>query len=190
MAAEPRRILSCPASLTLKSETPLKNVDTTPMSTSYHEFVKAISEDPASAESKVSSALQNLHAQKAELESQIRRIKPAEKMPKACTAEFKTSTDLSSLGPASAALKAEQKTLRKAAVARYEMKRNSRTPSPKESFSHLSGKRCASVSLASMPGEFDSGEVLALSLLGGSFKRENIHDNLRQPHTKSRKTDH
>lgn len=189
MALEPRRILSCPASLTLKSQTPLKNVDAPPMSTTYHEFVKAISDDPGSAESKVSSALQNLHAQKAELESRIRRIKSAERMLKVCTAEVTTSTKLSSLGPASAALKAEQETLRKAAVARYEMKRNSRTPSPKESLNRLSEKRCASVSLASMPGEFDSGEVLALSLLGGSFKRDNIHNNC-QPHSKSRKTDH
>lgn len=190
VAIEAARHLSCPASLTLQTETStsqLKCADT-PVSSSYHEFVKALSENPSSAESRVRSTLQSLQKRKAELENHLRRIK-SEEVPSGSAAVV---APVLSMGPASAALQAEQQNLRKAAKARYEMKRRSRTPSPKESSSNnTSSKYCANISLATIPssGEFDSGEVLALSLLGGNFKRDSIQNTLQRP-PKSRKTEH
>lgn len=180
-----------PASLALKSETSssqMKCVDLKAMPSSYQDFAKTLSEDPASAESKVNSTLQSLHKRKVELENHLRRIKAD--VPSPCTTDANSSA--ASMGPASAALQAEQQSLRKAAEARYQMKMRSRTPSPKESSSsNVSSKYCANVSLATMPssGEFDSSEVLALSLLGGNFKRDNIQNNLKRPF-KARRTEY
>jgi hypothetical protein len=191
MGLEPTRS-SCPADLALKSD-PSKQLNTAElpvMSRSYHDFVKAISADPSSAESKVNSVLQSLHKRKTELESRLRKIK-SDEVPKIFTSDLSSTT---SMGPASAALQLEQQNLREAAKARYELKRRSSTPSPKESTSHNMGsKNCPSVSLATMPsgGDFDSGEVLALSLRGTFILRDKIIQNkLQERPLKSRKTEH
>lgn len=178
------RHMSCPASLTLKSDF---SGQEPVMSSSYYKFVKELSENPASAESKVNNALQSLHKRKAELENHLRRIK-SEEMPKV---DMIDATSAQPMGPASAALKAEQQSLRKAAVARFHERKKSRTPSPKAS-PITQSKYCPNVSLATMSssGDFDSGEVLALSRLGGNFKRDNIENSLRKSPSKLRKTEH
>jgi SHAQKYF class myb-like DNA-binding protein len=184
VAFEATRHMSCPASLTLKSDS---SGQKPVISSSYHRFVKELSHHPESAELKVNNALQSLYTRKAELEDHLRRIK-SEEMPKVDPID---ATSAQSMGPASAALKAEQQSLRKAAIARFHEKKRSRTPSPKES-PNTNTKCCPNVSLATMPssGEFDSGEVLALSLLGGNFKRDNIENNLRGSPSKLRKREH
>ena len=191
-AFEATRHLSCPAKLSLKTETPMQigSTDRYAASSSYHEIVKTISENPASAESRVSSILQTLQKRYAELENHLRRIKSQEQ-PSASAASATTTL---SMGPASAALKVEQQNLRKAAEARYEKKKVQQLSPKLSSSTQTAIHRCANVSLASMPskGGFDSSEVLALSMLGGNFGRDSI-ENTRgdeQPPTKVRKTEH
>jgi hypothetical protein len=190
MPLDATRHLSCPASLSLKSEMSMQmaSADKPVLSNSYHEFVETISENPASASSKVNSALRSLHKRKAELENHLRRIK-SEEQPTVCS----TETGAISLGPASAALKAEQQHLRKAAKARYDLKKAQRQQNLQEennSNHNVMNTPCASVSFATIPskGEFDSGEVLALSLLGGSFKNDRT-ENTTEPASKVRRTD-
>jgi hypothetical protein len=80
------------------------------------------------------------------------------------------------VGPATAALELEQKILRTAAEARYEMKRKRPTISDR---TELNGSSRPFVSLASLPsryGGFDSNDVIALSMLGGNFGRERIEN--------------
>ncbi|KAL7513570.1 hypothetical protein ACHAXN_010803 [Cyclotella atomus] len=188
VALEPARYPSCPADLGLKPDpsTQLKSAVMPVMPRSYNDFYRVISANPASAESKVNSTLQSLHKRKLELESRLRKIKSDE----VSTVFTSNLSSTASMGPASAALQVEQQNLRQAAKARYELKRRSRTPSPNSR--NVGSKNCPSVSLATMPssGEFDSGEVLALSLMGGNFiKRDNIQDNLEERPSKSRKTE-
>ena len=154
------------------------------ISSSYPTFFEALTQNPASAEARVKITLQSLHKRKAELESRLRRIK-SETLPTKWT--HATSA---SMGPASIALKTEQQHLRKAAKARYDMKKN-RAHSVKAAVP-IASNSCASVSLSTMPssGEFDSGEVLALSLLGDSFKKRRREKIPQEPVFKSRKTEH
>jgi len=84
------------------------------------------------------------------------------------------------MGPATVALELEKQSLRKAAVARYERKKRETQlrPTPLSIVSEPNVAPCAHVSLASMPshGGFDSSDVIALSMLGGSLGREKIEN--------------
>jgi len=191
MAIEAVRHFSCPAQLMSKTESPVQMTsgDKPEMSSSYLDIVSSLSRNPESAESRVSRTLNSLQERYTQLENTLRRIKSGEQ-PKACPTE---ECNAPSLGPASAALKAEQQVLRKAAIARYELKQIQQS-SPKNNGSHqVANSCCANVSLASMPssGRFDSSDVLALSMLGGSFGRDNIEHNSHDepPPSKLRKTE-
>jgi hypothetical protein len=160
------------------------------MSSSYLDIVSSLSSNPESAESRVSRTLNSLQERYTQLENTLRRIK-SEEQPKACSTE---ECSAPSLGPASAALEAEQQILRNAARARYELKQIRQSSPNNNGSNQMANSCCANVSLASMPssGRFDSSDVLALSILGGSFGRDNIehksHDE--QPPSKLRKTEY
>eukprot|EP00804_Cyclotella_cryptica_P023337 CCRYP_000485-RA/>CCRYP_000485-RA protein AED:0.01 eAED:0.01 QI:481/1/1/1/1/1/2/348/277 len=192
MAIEATRHFSCPAQLMSKTESPVQmtSVDKLETSSSYLDIVSAISRNPESAESRVSRTLNALQERYSQLENTLRRIK-SEEQPKACSTE---ECNAPSLGPASAALKAEQQILRKAAKARYELKQSQQSSPKNTNSNRMANSCCANVSLASMTSSarFDSRDVLALSMLGGSFGRDNVEHNSQdeQPPSKLRKTEH
>lgn len=155
------------------------------MSQSFVNTMDSIMKDPSEVETKVCKTLASLRERYKCLEDRLQQIKSkASALP-----EGASSSSEVVLGPASAALAKEQKDLRQAAVARYEMKRlenqNKKEPESKPPLTSIAtpanSPSCARVSLASIPshGGFDSSDVLALSMLGGNLGREKIENQTR-----------
>lgn len=120
--------------------------------------VKSILENPSSAEFRVSTTLASLRSKYEILEAElIQKKAPA------------SPDSASSDCPATLALEREQKSLREAAEARYELKKHSPPTQTKQQVDVPENlpRNLPHVSLASMPsrssGVFDSSQVLALS---------------------------
>eukprot|EP00970_Alexandrium_tamarense_P010673 scaffold2192_cov200-Alexandrium_tamarense.AAC.17 len=164
-------------------------------SCSYIDTVNSILEHPKGVESRVTNALISLRERYKHLESHMTQTNAlsannakSEGIKRSLTMDSfqlnakSANTSALSLGPASAALAKEQQTLRKAAEARYKMKKR-QSPSPnseQRDVLETSRSSCARVSLASMPsrGRFDSSQVIALSMLGGSFDKDRTKSNI------------
>ncbi|KAL7534845.1 hypothetical protein ACHAXR_006121 [Thalassiosira sp. AJA248-18] len=166
--AEKRR-LSFPDCIPSTDASLLHNAQ--PMSQSFADTMNSIMENPSEVESRVCKTLASLRERYKQLEDQLQQI------------QAPASTDESALGPATAALDLEQKSLRRAAEARYEMKKleNQHKKQPASIATGTTGPACARVSIASMPsqGGFDSSDVIALSMLGGNLCREKIENRTK-----------
>jgi len=129
--------------------------------------VKSILENPSSAEFRVSKTLASLRTKYETLEAELMQKKsPA--------SPDSTSSDC----PATLALAREQKSLREAAEARYELKKHSPPMQTQQQVDVPENPRSLPhVSLASMPsrnsGIFDSSQVLALSQVCSNLKQGN-----------------
>lgn len=150
-----------------KSDASFMNGDQ-PKSQHFIDTVNSIVKNPSSVETRVCQTLASLRERYEQLEI---RHKPEET----------TSLEITAtVGPATAALEKEQNSLRKAAVARYELKsRENRLQNRQRSIRTENKTSCAHVSLSSMPshhGGFDSSDVLALSMLGGSLCKRKIEN--------------
>ncbi|KAL9183622.1 hypothetical protein ACHAXT_004478 [Thalassiosira profunda] len=144
-----------------------------PLSQSYVDTVNFLMQDPSEIETRVCKTLASLRERYQQLEDGLRQ---KQALP---TPELQVSS-----GPATAALALEQQSLRRAAEARYEIKKremqSERTQSASIGTAPSVPSSCAKVSLASMPshgGGFDSSDVLALSLV--SFRRGKIENRTR-----------
>ena len=147
----------------------------------YAEKIDSITRNPSEVETQVCKTLYALRERYEQLEDRLQQGRatstcepPAESGDMTLCSETAQSVD--AVGPATAALELEQKILRTAAEARYEMKRKRPTISDR---TELNGSSRPFVSLASLPsryGGFDSNDVIALSMLGGNFGRERIEN--------------
>eukprot|EP00574_Skeletonema_japonicum_P005780 CAMPEP_0201733040 /NCGR_PEP_ID=MMETSP0593-20130828/30485_1 /ASSEMBLY_ACC=CAM_ASM_000672 /TAXON_ID=267983 /ORGANISM="Skeletonema japonicum, Strain CCMP2506" /LENGTH=319 /DNA_ID=CAMNT_0048226119 /DNA_START=45 /DNA_END=1004 /DNA_ORIENTATION=+ len=156
-------------SLAADDNAPLSVVDNYAAGTersSQHSIVKSILENPSGAEFRVSKTLASLRNKYEKLEAELMQQK-------APSSPDSSASDC----PATLALAMEQTTLRKAAEARYELKKLSppsqtkqKVDVPEEPIS------LPHVSLASMPsrssGVFDSSQVLALSQVSSNLVKE------------------
>lgn len=159
----------------------------------YAERVESIMMNPHEVETEVYKTLASLRERCSLLEDRLHQVddassyKPPSELVDAMIA---AQTVDAVIGPATAALESEQQHLRAAAKARYEMKR--KTP-PITVSNNTESKRNIShfVSLASMPstlGGFDSSDVIALSMLSGTFGREGQDRKLCNQYDKRRNT--
>ena len=157
-------------SLAADDDTPLSVVETyaaaAERSPLHSLTVKSILENPSSAEFRVSKTLASLRNKYETLEAELMQKKaPA-------------SPDSTSSGcPATLALAMEQKSLREAAEARYELKKLSPPTQTKQQVDvPEEPNTIPHVSLASMPsrssGVFDSSQVLALSQVCSNLVKE------------------
>ena len=145
-----------------------------PMSKSLLETRESIMKDPSSIETRVCKTLASLRERYKQLEDQLQQVQ----MP---VASSDTALHSPTSSPATLALELEQKSLRKAAEARYEMKKFERKESNTSS-TELPEPRstpCAFVSLASLPSGDFSNDILALSMMGGNLGRERIENTNR-----------
>lgn len=147
--------------------------DDQPMSSSFISTMNSITKNPSEVETRVCKTLASLRERYRQLEDRLRQVQSSKSLGPPVQSEE------AAIGPASAALEIEQKSLRKAAKARYELKRletklERKPPSTVEE----TNASFPCVSLASMPshGGFDSSDVIALSMLGGSLQREKIEN--------------
>jgi SHAQKYF class myb-like DNA-binding protein len=146
------------------------------------EKMDSITRNPSEVETQVCKTLDALRERYKQLEDRLQQGRasstcelPAESGDMTLCSETAQSVD--AVGPATAALELEQKNLRTAAEARYEMKR--KRPTIESDGTELNGSSRPFVSLASLPsryGGFDSNDVIALSMLGGNFGRETIEN--------------
>ena len=138
-------------------------------------LIQTIMRDPTEIETRVCRTLASLRERYKHLEGKLQQ----QSKPHSVSHLDKSPASLS---PATMALEMEQKSLREAAKARYEVKRLKKIQSSTDKFSTspVAEKRktpCAFVSLASLPSQgsnhqssnFDSNDVLALSKLSGNF---------------------
>lgn len=143
-----------------------------PMSKSLLETRESIMKDPSSIETRVCKTLASLRERYKQLEDQLQQ-----EVPESSDTALHSPTS----SPATLALELEQKSLRKAAEARYEMKKFERKESNTSS-TELPEPRstpCAFVSLASLPSGDFSNDILALSMMGGNLGRERIENTNR-----------
>ena len=138
-------------------------------------LIQTIMRDPTEIETRVCRTLASLRERYKHLEGKLQQ----QSKPHSVSHLDKSPASLNS--PATMALEMEQKSLREAAKARYEVKRLKKIQSSTDKFSTspVAEKRktpCAFVSLASLPSQgsnqssnFDSNDVLALSKLSGNF---------------------
>ena len=130
--------------------------------------MKSIANDPSSIEVRVCSTLASLSRRHKALEERLQaaRALSLRKLP--------VQAENVAVGPATAALEQEQKSLRKAAEARYEIKQRQLQRDKLQTTAEAEATSCALVSLASMRcyGGFDSSDVIALSMLGGNLGKE------------------
>lgn len=140
------------------------------MSNQFNEVMKSITNDPVSIEIRVCATLASLRERYKALEERLRVVRA----PPLC--ELQVQSDNAAVGPATAALEQEQKSLRKAAEARYEIKKRQLQRAKQQATPEVETTSCALVSLASMRsyGGFDSNDVIALSMLGGNLGKESI----------------
>ncbi len=129
-------------------------------------IVQSILENPSNAELRCSKTLASLRSRYETLEAELMQEK-APALPDS------SSTDC----PATLALEMEQKSLREAAEARYELKRLSPPTQTKQQVNvPEESNALRRVSLASMPsrssGVFDSSQVLALSQVSRNLVKE------------------
>jgi SHAQKYF class myb-like DNA-binding protein len=131
-------------------------------SKSFNEVMKSIASDPSLIEVRVCSTLASLRLRHKALEERL----SLRKLP--------VQTENVAVGPATAALEQEQKSLRKAAEARHEIKQRQHKSAKLHTTPEVEATSCALVSLASMRsyGGFDSSDVIALSMLGGNLGKE------------------
>ena len=131
--------------------------------------VISILERPSCAEFRVSKTLASLRTKYATLEAELMEQSRA-------SSPYSSSMDC----PATAALAIEQKSLREAAEARYELKKHSPPAQTKQQIEiPAESNAIPHVSLASMPsrssGVFDSSQVLALSqVCSSNFSTEQL----------------
>ena len=124
---------------------------------------ESIMKDPSLLETRVCKTLASLRERYRQLEDKLQQVQ----IPASSIATLHSPAS----SPATLALEAEQKSLRKAAEARYEMKKFERKESNTSS-TELPEPRitpCAFVSLASLPSRGDFSDVLALSIMGGNL---------------------
>ena len=143
-----------------------------PMSKSLLETRESIMKDPSSLETRVCKTLASLRERYKQLEDQLQQVQ----IPESSDTALHSPTS----SPATLALELEQKSLRKAAEARYEMKKFERKECT--SSTELPEPRstpCAFVSLASLPSGDFSNDILALSMMGGNLGRERIENTNR-----------
>jgi len=141
-------------------------------SKSVIEVMNSIANNPSSIEIRVCATLASLRERHKALEE---RLQAARASP---LCELPVQSENAAMGPATAALAQEQKSLRKAAEARYEMKKRQLQlqRAKQQATPDVEATSCALVSLASMRsyGGFDSNDVIALSMLGGNLGKESI----------------
>lgn len=156
----------------VKSDVPSSSKGELHKSQSYIDTLNSIVNNPTDVESRVCRTLASLRERYKQLENELHK-KQAQEYPSTAL------PDEAALGPASAALKVEQESLRKAAVARYQVKRQERQLGLQNTSNAVPERHtsppCAKVSLMTMPssGGFDCSDVLALSLLSSSFGGNN-----------------
>lgn len=168
LALTEQRRTPFPVGMPFKSDEAFRNNDQ-PRSQSFTDTMNSMLSNPSAVESRVCKTLASLRERYKQLEDQLQKNQaPASCDPPAQSGE-------ATLGPATAALELEQKSLRKAAVARYEMKKRENQLRNK---TETNGASCAHVSLASIPshGGFDTSDVIALSILGSNLSREKIEN--------------
>lgn len=143
----------------------------------FNEVIKSIANDPASIEIRVCATLASLRERYKALEERLRVVRA----PPIC--ELQVQSENAAVGPATAALEQEQISLRKAAEARYEIKKRQLQRATQQATPEVETTSCALVSLASMRsyGGFDSNDVIALSMLGGNLGKESITWNTARP---------
>jgi len=129
-------------------------------------IVKSILENPSSAELRCTKTLASLRSRYEALETELMQEK-APALPESSSVDC----------PATLALEMEQKSLREAAEARYELKRLSPPTQTKQQVDvPEESNALPRVSLASMPsrssGVFDSSQVLALSQVSSNLMKE------------------
>lgn len=143
------------------------------MSKSVIEAMKSIACHPSSIENRVCTTLASLRQRHQALEELLQAARASS------LCELQIPSENAIMGPATAALAQEQKSLRKAAEARYEdKKRHLQIRRAKQQVTpEVEATSCALVSLASMRsyGGFDSNDVIALSMLGGNLGKESIN---------------
>jgi len=149
----------------------------------YAEKMDSMIRNPSEVETQVCKTLAALRERYKQLEDRLQQGKaspscesPAESGDVVLGPEPAQSGD-AVIGPATAALELEQKHLRSAAEARYEIKR--KQPAEESKGTESNGSPCPFVSLTSLPsryGGFDSNDVIALSMLGGNLGRERIEN--------------
>jgi SHAQKYF class myb-like DNA-binding protein len=147
------------------------------------EKMDSVVRNPSDVETQVCKTLAALRERYKQLEDRLQQCQapstcepPAEAGDVELGSEPAQSVDVV-MGPATAALELEQKNLRTAAEARYEMKR--KRPSTEPDGSESKGLSRPFVSLTSLPsrcGGFNSNDVIALSMLGGNLGRERIEN--------------
>ncbi|KAL7454782.1 hypothetical protein ACHAWC_006372 [Mediolabrus comicus] len=147
-------------------------------SSQHSHIVQSVIENASTVELRVSKTLASLRNRYETLEAELTQKR-------ASVLSDSASTD----SPATLALELEQKSLREAAQARYELKRQERPPQtqPIHGFDTHKPSDIHRVSMASMPsslGAFDSSQVLALSqvctnLTEGSRTISTIKDEQR-----------
>jgi SHAQKYF class myb-like DNA-binding protein len=147
-------------------------------SSQHSHVVQSVIENASTVELRVSKTLASLRNRYETLEAELTQKR-------ASVLSDSASTD----SPATLALELEQKSLREAAQARYELKRQERPPQtqPIHGFDTHKPSDIHRVSMASMPsslGAFDSSQVLALSqvctnLTEGSRTISTIKDEQR-----------
>ncbi|KAL3815916.1 hypothetical protein ACHAXA_005764 [Cyclostephanos tholiformis] len=154
-----------------------------PLPELYAQQLGSITRNPSEVETQVRKTLAALKERYKQLEDQLLQVRdsssckpPGEPKDAVLVTESAQSGDMV-IGPATAALELEQKTLRTAAEARHEMKR--KRPTTCSEGSDSNGSPCPFVSCTSLPsryGGFDSNDVIALSMLGGNLDRERIEN--------------
>jgi len=186
------------------------------MSSSFLEMANTICRDPSALEERVTKTLAALKERYAQLEAGLKQIQSSSSTYDSPTLEGQqgqlavkvtpeqlgasataAATATNAMGPATAALAKEQKSLREAAKARYEMKKLNRQSDRGNERSAVAGSNdqsknnCACVSMSSIPsrGDFDSDEVLALSVLGGTLGRESISATTIETTSRARTND-
>lgn len=154
-------------------DTPSRSDQTEPLgdhsiSKSFNVVMKSIANDPSSIEVRVCSTLASLRQRHKALEERLQAARALS------LRKLAMQTENVVVGPATAALEHEQKSLRKAAEARYEIKQQQLKKNKLQTTPEVEATTCALVSLASMRcyGGFDSSDVIALSMLGGNLGKE------------------
>lgn len=162
LASTESRYSTFPTGIPFKTNEPFLGNDQS-ISQTYTNTMKSILESPSEVETRVCKTLASLRERYKQLEDRLQQIQ--------------SPAPINAPGPATAALELEQKSLRKAALARYETKKLERKKHeklPATTAAESSDPVCTHVSLATMPsyGGFDSSDVIALSMLGGNLGRE------------------
>mmetsp|Transcript_30293 Transcript_30293/g.64181 ORF Transcript_30293/g.64181 Transcript_30293/m.64181 type:complete len:393 (-) Transcript_30293:439-1617(-) len=136
------------------------------MSQSFIDTMNSIMKNPPEVETRVFNTLTSLRERYKQLEDRLQQG----------SVDTPVESGEAFLCPATAALELEQKSLRNAAEARYEMKKHASQQEKKQpsTVTKTNDTSFACVSLTSMPsqGGFDSNDVIALSMLGGNLSRD------------------